>query len=162
MDRLDYISIEKAKAEKVIASLNQLLADFQICYTNMRGFHWNVTGRRFFSLHKQFEDLYNDLADKIDEIAERILMLGACPENRFSKYLEISNIQEITDVSCDEKILGYILDSYKDLIKAQRQTINFAEEAQDLVTADLLTTYLSDQEKSVWMITALMTENCKI
>ena len=57
-------------------------------YTNLRGLHWNVKGNRFFGLHAKYEELYNDAAEKVDEIAERLLQLGATPENRFSEYLK--------------------------------------------------------------------------
>jgi len=74
------------------ASLQQLLADFQVYYTNLRGFHWNIKGHNFFVLHSQFEKMYDDTAEKVDEIAERILMLGGTPANKFSDYLKVANL----------------------------------------------------------------------
>ena len=55
--------------QKVTAGLSQLLADLQVFYTNIRGFHWNIKGKNFYVLHKKFEDMYNDAAEKVDEIA---------------------------------------------------------------------------------------------
>ena len=73
MKTLDYLHLDEKKVESVVAALKQLLADYQIFYTNLRGFHWNVKGKGFFTLHAKYEELYNDAAEKIDEIAERIL-----------------------------------------------------------------------------------------
>ena len=76
MKTLEFIKLNESGANNVVASLQQLLADFQVYYTNLRGFHWNIKGHDLFVLHSQFEKMYDDTAEKVDEIAERILMLG--------------------------------------------------------------------------------------
>ncbi|MEG2675078.1 MAG: ferritin-like domain-containing protein, partial [Muribaculaceae bacterium] len=82
MKTLDYIDLDGKRVENVIVELKQLLADFQVFYTNLRGFHWNIKGRGFFILHAKFEGMYNDASNKIDELAERILQLGGvAPHN---------------------------------------------------------------------------------
>ena len=86
MRTLDYIHLDASAVSNVVASLKQLLADYQVFYTNLRGFHWNIKGHGFFVLHGKFEDMYNNAAEKVDELAERILMLGGEPENKFSEY----------------------------------------------------------------------------
>ena len=73
MKTTDYIHINEAAANQVAEALAALLADFQVFYPNLRGFHWNIKGHAFFTLHAKFEELYNDAAEKVDEIAERIL-----------------------------------------------------------------------------------------
>ena len=138
----------------VVASLQQLLADFQIYYTNLRGFHWNIKGHDFFVLHSKFEDLYNDAAEKVDEIAERILMLGGTPANKFSDYLKMANINEVDRVSNGEKALENILETYSHLIGEERKLLSSASQAGDEVTVALMSDYLKEQEKMVWMLTA--------
>ena len=113
MKTLDYIKLNESGVNNVVASLQQLLADFQIYYTNLRGFHWNIKGHDFFVLHSKFEDLYNDAAEKVDEIAERILMLGGTPANKFSDYLKMANINEVDRVSNGEKALYNIGKSHQ-------------------------------------------------
>ncbi|MBQ8225148.1 MAG: DNA starvation/stationary phase protection protein, partial [Bacteroides sp.] len=100
MKTLDFLHLNDGKVAEVVAGLNQLLADFQVYYTNLRGFHWEIKGHGFFVLHSKFEELYDDAAEKVDELAERILMLGGTPENRFSEYLKKAHIQEISGVAC--------------------------------------------------------------
>ena len=128
MKTLDYIKLNESGVNNVVASLQQLLADFQIYYTNLRGFHWNIKGHDFFVLHSKFEDLYNDAAEKVDEIAERILMLGGTPANKFSDYLKMSNINEVDRVSNGEKALENILETYSHLIGEERKLLSRSEE----------------------------------
>ena len=80
MKTLDYLHLNEKKVADVVSALHQLLADFQVHYTNLRGFHWDIKGHGFFVLHGKFEDMYNDAAEKVDEIAERILMLAVRPK----------------------------------------------------------------------------------
>ena len=154
MKTLDYIKLNESGVNNVVASLQQLLADFQVYYTNLRGFHWNIKGHDFFVLHSKFEDLYNDAAEKVDEIAERILMLGGTPANKFSDYLKMSNINEVDRVSNGEKALENILETYSHLIGKKRKLLSIASQAGDEVTVALMSDYLKEQEKMVWMLTA--------
>ena len=71
----------------IIESLADLLANRQVSYTNLRGLHWDIKGDKFYELHALYEEYYNGEAEAIDELAERIVMLGGRPENRFSVYL---------------------------------------------------------------------------
>lgn len=161
MKTLDYLHLSEGKVTNVVAGLQQLLADFQVYYTNLRGFHWEIKGHGFFVLHSKFEELYDDTAAKVDELAERILMLGGTPENRFSEYLKKAHIQEISGVACGSDAVDNILETYRHLIREERELIDVATEANDVVTADLLTGYLKEQEKLVWMLVAWNSKCCE-
>lgn len=160
MKTLDYLHLNEANVANVVSALNQLLADYQVHYTNLRGFHWDIKGHGFFVLHSKFEDMYNDAAEKVDEIAERLLMLGSSPENKFSEYLKTANIKEISGVTCGSDAVDHILDAYRYLIGEERKLIDLANEAHDDATADLMTGYLKEQEKMVWMLVAFSTKSC--
>lgn len=161
MKTVDYLHLDADKVNNVVASLHTLLADYQVHYTNLRGFHWNIKGHSFFILHSKFEELYNDAAEKVDELAERILMLGGQPENRFSEYLRTARIAEITGVSCAEEALRHILDTYSHLISEERKLLALASEASDEATVALMSDYLKEQEKMVWMLVAWSNCTCK-
>ncbi|MBE6310823.1 MAG: DNA starvation/stationary phase protection protein [Bacteroidales bacterium] len=161
MKTLDYLHLDDTKLTKVLDSLHKLLANYQVHYTNLRGLHWNIKGRGFFTLHEKFETMYNDTAEKVDEIAERILMLGGVPENRFSEYLKQSCVKEVGEVSCGHHAVEIVLDTYKILIEKERKLIDIATEVGDVVTADMLTGYLKEQEKMVWMLVAFCTHHCE-
>ena len=154
MKTLDYLHLNEKKVADVVSALHQLLADFQVHYTNLRGFHWDIKGHGFFVLHGKFEDMYNDAAEKVDEIAERILMLGGTPANKFSDYLKVANISEVDKVSNGEQALNNILQSISYLIGEERKILSIASQAGDEVTVSMMSDYLKEQEKLVWMLTA--------
>ena len=154
MKTLDYIHLDASAVSNVVASLKQLLADYQVFYTNLRGFHWNIKGHNFFVLHSQFEKMYDDTAEKVDEIAERILMLGGTPANKFSDYLKVANVNEVDKVSNGDEALNNILQSISYLIGEERKILSIASQAGDEVTVSMMSDYLKEQEKLVWMLVA--------
>ena len=161
MKTLDYLHLDASAANKVVESLQQLLADYQVFYTNLRGFHWNIKGHGFFVLHSKFEDMYNDAAEKVDELAERILMLGGVPVNKFSEYLKVAKVKEVSGVSCGDEALENILSTYGQFIAEERKLLSLASEAGDEATVALMSDYLKEQEKLVWMLVAYSTCDCK-
>lgn len=83
------IGLEPKETKTLAEKLNNLLANYQVFYRNARGFHWNITGEKFFELHAKFEELYNNLLVKVGEVAERILALGQAPLHTFSEYIPV-------------------------------------------------------------------------
>lgn len=161
MKTLDYLHLNETTSANVVASLKQLLADFQVHYMNLRGFHWNIKGRGFFVLHAKFEELYDDVSEKADELAERILMLGEVPENRFSEYLRSARLKEVSGISCSDEAVKLVLESYGHLIGEERKLLAQASEAGDEGTAALMSDYLREQEKLVWMLVASSECGCE-
>ncbi len=161
MNTLDYIHLDAAKAGKTVELLQQLLADFQVFYTNLRGFHWNIKGKSFFTLHSKFEEMYDDTAEKVDELAERILMLNGVPANKFSDYLKVAKVKEVSEVVCGQEAINNILDTYKVIIASERALLEQASEAGDESTVALMSDYLKEQEKTVWMLVAYSSCNDK-
>src|SRR6478609_8440519 len=110
------IGLDTENSKKLTDSLNILLANYQLFYINARGFHWNITGDKFFELHAKFEELYNDLLLKVDEVAERILTLGNTPLHTFSDYVDTATITEAKNISVDKDAMQNIVDSFRTLI----------------------------------------------
>ena len=156
MKNLDVLALDKTKIEGVVNGLNQLLADLHVYYMNLRGLHWNVKGKSFFQLHAEYENQYNNVAEKIDEVAERLLQLDSKPENRFSELLKVATLKEENNKVNEVEGMKLILDTLKVLIAKEREIIAAAEEANDEVTTSLLSDFLVGQEKSVWMVNAYL------
>ncbi|BBW89976.1 MULTISPECIES: Dps family protein [Pseudoalteromonas] len=156
MSHVNAIGLNSAKSDDIVKSLNTLLSSYQIQYMNARGFHWNIKGRNFFELHVKFEEIYNLLLLKVDEIAERILTLDGAPLHAFSDYLEVSEIKEAKGISDGVTAVENILAGYSTLIKKQREILNQAGDAGDEGTASLMGDYISEQEKLVWMLKAYL------
>ncbi len=154
MKTLDFTGLKTAGAQKVVTELQQLLADFQIFYTNLRGFHWNIKGPGFFTLHSKFEQMYDDTAEKVDEIAERILMLDGVPAHTFTDYLKLAKVKETGYVSCETECIKNILETYSCFLAQERKIIEIAEEINDEATVALMSDYIKEQEKLVWMLVA--------
>ena len=154
MKTLNFIHLDSIAAGKLVESLQQLLADYQVFYTNLRGFHWNIKGNQFFVLHKQYEEMYNNVAEKADELAERILMLGGEPVNKFSEYLKVARVKEVSGVSSASESLKNVLDTYSYFIGEERKLLALASELADEATVALMSDYLKEQEKLVWMLVA--------
>jgi starvation-inducible DNA-binding protein len=154
--KTNHIGLDPKKAQQLSEKLNVLLADYSIFYQNTRGFHWNIKGEKFFELHVKFEELYNDLLLKVDEVAERILTLGSTPEHTYSAYAELASIKESPKVSDGTKAVQHILDSFKELIVLQREILDLSSKADDEGTNALMSDYIREQEKLVWMYTAFL------
>ena len=150
------LGLERDKVSELNVSLNNLLANFQVYYQNLRGLHWNIKGKSFFELHVKFEELYNDLFIKIDEVAERILTLGEIPKHAFTDYQKQSEIKESGEVSDGDKAVQQILDAFKTLIKKQRVILDLSAEINDEGTNSMMSDYIREQEKLVWMYSAFL------
>ncbi|PAU95105.1 DNA starvation/stationary phase protection protein [Aliifodinibius salipaludis] len=151
MSDLNNIGLEKAESKELAGKLNELLANYSIFYQNTRGYHWNIKGDDFFELHVKFEELYNDLLVKIDEVAERILTLDHSPNHRYSGYIEKSEIPESSQVSNGKTAVREILEAFKAIITLQREILELSDEAGDEGTNALMSDYIREQEKEVWM-----------
>lgn len=143
-------------SKPVVKGLEQLLADYHIFYMNLRGYHWNVKGPNFFGLHEKFEEIYDSVEAKIDEIAERMLQLDATPTSAFSEYLKVAKLKEECSNIADKEMVKNVLAAFKYLIAAQRELIKTADENGDTATVDLLSGYLDEQEKTIWMLSAFL------
>lgn len=150
------IGLENSYSAQMSGKLNVLLSNVQVFYMNVRGFHWNITGKNFFKLHEKYEELYDDLAEKADEIAERILMLEGKPLHSFSEYLKTAEIGEKTNISSDVETIKEVVNGLSFLIKLEREISSMAAENSDDGTVDLMTGYISGQEKMIWMFNAFM------
>jgi len=156
MKTTNAIGLDKDKSEKLAKKLNILLANYSVFYQNTRGYHWNIKGDKFFELHLKFEELYNDLLLKIDEVAERILTLGHSPEHNFTQYHKNASVKESEKVTDGLKAVEQILASFKTIITMQRELLNLSADANDEGTNALMSDYIRAQEKLVWMYSAYL------
>ena len=150
------IGLDINKSKNLAEQLNILLANYQLFYINARGFHWNITGDKFFELHAKFEELYNDLLLKVDEVAERILTLGYTPLHTFSDYIQTSTIGEAKNISDGRKAIQNIVASFSNLISLEREILELSSGAGDEGTNALMSDYIREQEKLVWMYSAYL------
>lgn len=154
MENLHLTGLDDSKVEYIAEQLNLLLADMQVYYQNLRGFHWNIQGREFFDLHQKFEELYTDAANQIDEIAERVLTLNATPFHSFEDFVVNAKIKAKTDVSIAKEAVETIVDNLYTLIRKEKEILKIANEAEDEGTATLVSDMIKLDEKNSWMFRA--------
>lgn len=150
------LGLDTQDMSKLVDQLNAVLANYHIFYMNVRGYHWNVKGSDFFTLHVKFEELYTELQLQIDAIAERILTLRGTPMHAYSDFAKVASIKEDKNVTEGRACVQGVLTGLTMLIGKQREVIEVAETAEDQGTADLLTGYVQAQEKLVWMYNAYL------
>jgi len=156
MYKLNHIGLDKDVSVKLANQLNDLLANYSVFYQNVRGFHWNIQGEKFFELHLKFEELYNDLFNKIDEVAERILTLGEVPYHKFTDYQSISELKESNETSNGLSAVNQILNSFQVLLSKQRIILKLSGDINDEGTNSLMSDYIREQEKLIWMYSAFI------
>jgi len=152
------IGLRADKSKDLGNELNSLLANFQTYYQNLRGIHWNIKGKRFFDLHVKFEELYTDANMKVDLIAERILTLGGVPEHTFADYIEHSKVPVGKNVTLDENAIRLIVDSLTELLIIERKILEASDKAGDEGTNSMMSDFITEQEKTVWMMKAWLVE----
>ncbi len=153
------IGLKTEQSNKLAKELNVLLANYQMFYQNLRGFHWNIQGPSFFELHVKFEELYSDAVLKVDEIAERVLTLGETPHHTFTSYLEHSTIKEASNLKDGESTVTTTLSNLKTLLEMERKILVVSGEAGDEGTNSQMSDYITEQEKTVWMLSAYLGRN---
>ena len=156
MKETNTIGLNTEKSNELAILLNDLLAEYSIFYQNVRGYHWNIQGEKFFELHSKFEELYNDLFHKIDEVAERILTLGFAPTYTFTSYLKTAKIKESDQSTDGHTSVQEIIGSLQILLSKQRVLLDKSAEINDAGTNALMNDYISAQEKMVWMYSAYL------
>lgn len=156
MIKLNSIGLDESLAKELAEKLNELLANYSIFYMNTRGFHWNISGDKFFELHVKFEELYINLVLKIDEVAERVLTLISIPMHAYADYISTSEIKSLKNVSEGKIAVQHILDAFKIIITKQRALLELSAKADDEGTNALMSDYIREQEKLVWMYRAYL------
>ncbi|HPR59242.1 MAG TPA: DNA starvation/stationary phase protection protein [Bacteroidales bacterium] len=141
---------------EMVKKLNVYLSNVQITYMNVRGYHWNIVGRQFFALHEKFEEIYNSLNEMADEIAERILMLDGKPLHSFSEYIRVSSVKERLNLCSAEDTVKALLEDTEKLLEIERDLLSAASDNDDEGTVSLISDYIGEQEKMIWMFNALL------
>lgn len=147
------IGISDKNSGAVALILNKLLADEHILYVKTRNYHWNIEGKNFLELHKFYEALYNEIADAIDDVAERIRKIGHYAEGRLKDFIKLASLDEGEYTNHQEEQLKNLLDDHETICRIIREQIEVIDEKhKDVGTVDFLTGLLKQHEKWAWMV----------
>ncbi|AKG34043.1 Dps family protein [Paenibacillus durus] len=146
----------KVSSTSIEQVLNRQVANLNVLYVKLHNFHWFVKGEQFFTLHVKFEKLYDEVTEKMDEVAERLLSIKGTPAATMKEYLEIATIQEATGKEDSRAMLQSLIEDFTTIAEELTEGIELAEEASDQPTADLFIKIRSDFEKHSWMLRSFL------
>jgi starvation-inducible DNA-binding protein len=150
------IGIDEKERKQVCRGLNKLLADSYLLYLKTQNYHWNVTGKMFPQLHLLFEEQYTDLAEAVDEIAERIRALGEFAPGSFASFSKVTSIKEENGIPSAEEMIHNLVVGNEAVVTTSREIIALSEEAEDDVTIDLMVKRMQIHEKNAWMLRSMI------
>lgn len=146
-----------AKArDAVAASLSKLLADTYAVYLKTHGYHWNVRGPNFASLHALFMEQYTEMWTAIDSVAERIRALGALAPQGYAAFGNLTAVKDGDPEKSAEAMVEELMKDQETIVATARAALPIAQEAGDEVTASLLSDRLTAHEKHAWMLRATL------
>jgi starvation-inducible DNA-binding protein len=150
------IGITEEDRRSIVEGLSRFLADTYTLYLKTHNFHWNVTGPMFQTLHLMFETQYTELAEAVDQIAERIRALGSPAPGTYSMFQALSSIKEPDGVPNAQEMIRQLTLDQEAVVRTARALFPAVEKAGDEPTADLLTQRMQVHEKTAWMLRSLL------
>ena len=150
---------EKEGREKLVVALSRLLADTLVLYVKTHGFHWNVTGRMFHSLHLMFEKQYKELWLAADALAKRVRTLGFPAPGSYRDLSKLTRIRETQGIPGAAGMIAELLSDHESCALAARQALWIARSNIDAPSEDLLTQRLEAHEQAVWMLKNLLADD---
>lgn len=150
------IGITPENREVVAHELAKLLADEFVLYTKTLNAHWNLEGMDFHSVHVYFGELYNQSAELVDGIAERIRQLGHYAPATLKNFLQLTHLTEQDAGGNDSRsLMTQLLRDHESIIEHIRGTIReFQDAHHDAGTSDYVTGVMETHEKIAWMLRA--------
>lgn len=138
--------------DATVAELGQVFVETYALYLKTQNYHWNVTGANFKSLHEMFEENYKDLADAVDDIAERIKTLDGYPPATFTKLAKLTKVGDALEQINANDMLRDLIKGYEILIKTMKSCMVAAVKDNDEATISLMVARLETSEKNIWML----------
>jgi len=139
--------------ENILQNLNTFLCDINVFYRKLQNYHWNVKGKDFLTIHSKLEEYYNQVNEKIDEIAEHILSIGGQPFGTLKDYLENTKITEAENKKVDSTIvLSEIIKDYSMLLEEAKNIKKLADKNSEYKTSALMDNIIEEYTKNLWML----------
>lgn len=137
-------------------ALNKQVANWGVLFIKLHNYHWYVKGTQFFTLHTKFEELYNEAAAHLDDLAERLLTIGGKPVATMNDFLKVASVRDAAGNETAEQMVQDIARDFTQMIGELKQGMELAEAANDEATGDLLLAIHSSLEKRVWMLNSFL------
>lgn len=146
------IGMKEQDRSAIGGALAKWLADLYTLYVKTQNFHWNLIGSEFYSLHLLFEKHYEELAEEIDEVAERIRALGYFVEASLDSFKKITSIPEDDRVHVKTEMVNQLIQGHELIIREGRKLSVLADKHDDAGTVDMVGRRVGGHEKMAWML----------
>ena len=142
---------------KTSEKLNLYLVNLNVLYRKVQNYHWNVVGKGFFTIHTKLEEFYDKINEQVDDVAERILSIGARPYGTLKDYLELTTIKEAEnkEISVHDVLVSVKAD-FESMLTLVKEIKVAADDENDYGTSAMLDEYISEYEKNLWMLNAYL------
>jgi starvation-inducible DNA-binding protein len=140
------------------SELNLQIANWSVLYTKLHRFHWFVKGPLFFTLHAKFEELYDESALVVDQVAERLLAIQGEPIATMKEYLETASIQESINETKASDMVATLVKDYTQINESLKQLAELTEAENDTITNDLAVGLIEKIDTHLWMLNAYLGE----
>lgn len=153
------LGLSQQNIDQTAALLNRLVANETVLYQRLRNYHWNVTGPAFHSLHEMFEEQYNAVAERIDELAERVRALGHKAVGTLEELVKLATLKEKPgDYPKWEEMVAQLVADHEQIVQNIRRELSGDFEASygDVGTEDLITSIMESHEKEAWMLRSIL------
>ncbi len=147
------IGLSEENVANVSKALNEYLADLYVLVTKTKNYHWNMKGQNFYPYHKMLQEQYEALDEAIDEVAERIVMVGSIAHGTLKEFSKKAVLKEHPgDVPAEKKMIQNLKEDHEQMVKSLRESIALCQANKDEGSADLLIKQIQFHEKSAWML----------
>jgi starvation-inducible DNA-binding protein len=138
--------------DAIVTSLQKQVANAFILYLNYKHYHWQTFGPLFRDLHRLFDEFAEEVYLTIDEMAERVRMIGQNPVSRIEEFLQTASIASAKQSNDMREMIREADQNSLQIIKEMREAIKIAENNDDPGTADVLIKFVQIHEKQEWWL----------
>ena len=138
----------------VANKLSVILADTYALYLKTQNYHWHVKGSQFKSLHELFEMQYKELADAIDLLAERLIILGHKAPATFKAFEQLKTIKDGDSSLTAKQMVIELAGDHTRLILDLNNAMQIVQKNNDEGTVAILADRIGSHEKSRWMLSS--------
>jgi starvation-inducible DNA-binding protein len=141
--------------ETLIEMMRKVLADTYAFQLKAHNYHWNVEGPDFPQYHKFLGKLYEEVFDAVDPIAEQIRALDAYVPGSFSRFLELTEIEDETSVPAGVEMARRLMTDNERVLATLNVSFKLADQFDKQGLADFLAGRIDTHNKHQWMLRSI-------
>jgi starvation-inducible DNA-binding protein len=141
--------------ETLVEMMKKVLADTFAMYLKSHNYHWNVEGSNFPQYHEFFGNLYEELHGAVDPIAEQIRALDAYAPGSFSRFMELTDIQDELNVPLGTDMARKLLNDNEIVMSTLNMALKLAEQFDKQGLMDFLAGRIDTHSKHAWMLRSI-------